>query len=56
MDIVRAVFVTLAVLGVLGLATSDTLSTSTSTASPTMGLMSSDGGTPLPPVDGKAKR
>lgn len=49
MDIARAVFVTLALLGIFGLATS---ATPTSTSVGIGGAVTNDGGSPAPPPDG----
>lgn len=52
MEIARAVFATLALLGFLGLATANT-PTSTATATGLGGAVTNDGGTPAPPPDGR---
>ncbi len=50
MDIARAVFATLALLGFLGLATANT---PTATPAGVGGAVTNDGGTPAPPPDGR---
>jgi hypothetical protein len=51
MDIVRAVIVTLGLLGILGLVTAEP-----SPSPAGGGVTTNDGGTPIPPPDGRGKR